>query len=94
MAFDFEALKGRFVSTVDDFSKAATDTIDVAKLKKQIYDLKKENEKDYIQLGKMVYAQKKEDDFTSYEYGPICDEIERRLGEIADLEVKASNVRG
>ena len=51
----FSTLGKRISDTVDEFGKKAEDTLEIQKLKGDIYSLKRENSRDFADIGKKVY---------------------------------------
>ena len=51
----FSTLGKRISDTVDEFGKKAEDTLEIQKLKRDVYALKRENERDFSDIGGKVY---------------------------------------
>ena len=49
----FSTLGKRISDTVDEFGKKAEDTLEIQKLKGDIYSLKRENSRDFADIGKI-----------------------------------------
>lgn len=90
----FENLGKRFTETVDDLGKKAEDTLEVQKLKSRVRTLKRANERDLVELGKMVYGKFQEGQIDDLEYVPFCEEIEKRDEQIEDSEQEISRIKG
>ena len=55
MADFFEDLGKKITEVADDLGRKAGDTIETQKIKSQIRSLKRANERDYLDIGRMVY---------------------------------------
>ena len=60
MADFFGELGKKIADTASDLSKKAEDTLEVQKIKGEIRSLKRANERDYKDIGRMVYVEGKE----------------------------------
>lgn len=90
----FENLGKVFTETVDDLGKKAEDTIEIQKLKSHVRTLKRGNERDFVELGRMVYAKFKEGQIDDLEYVPFCENIEKREEQMEEKEQQISHIRG
>ncbi|XCP86457.1 hypothetical protein ABXS75_06585 [Roseburia hominis] len=90
----FDNLGKRFTETVDDLGKKAEDTLEVQKLKSNVRTLKRRNERDLIEIGKMVYGKFREGQIDDLEYVPFCEEIEKRDELIRGKEQEISRIQG
>lgn len=76
---DFLDEMGRKISeTVDTVSKKAEETFEVQRLRNQINSLERKNEKDYIELGKMVFSRYQNRENIDTVSAGYCEEIVRR----------------
>ena len=55
MADFFEDLGKKITEVADDLGRKAGDTIETQKLKSQVRSLRRANERDYLDIGRMVY---------------------------------------
>ena len=90
MADFFENLGKKIAEVADDIGKKAGDTLEVQKIKSDIRSLNRANEKDFIDIGRMIYEKFTEGELAGTDYIKICETIEKRDEEIkqkeADLE--------
>lgn len=90
MADFFENLGKKITEVADDIGKKAGDTLEVQKIKSDIRSLNRANEKDFIDIGRMIYEKFTEGELAGTDYIKICETIEKRDEEIkqkeADLE--------
>lgn len=84
----FGDLGKRITEVADDLGKRAGDTIEVQKLKSRIRSLKRSNEKDFADIGRMVYEKFCEGELSGTDYITICEEIEKRDEEVEKVEAE------
>ena len=90
----FSTLGKRISDTVDEFGKKAEDTLEIQKLKGDIYSLKRENSRDFADIGKKVYEHFKNAEEVGEEYLSFCEEIEKREEKIQELNRTISRIKG
>ena len=90
----FEKFGKAFSSTVDELGKKAEDTIEIQKIKNQENQMKRANDRDYIDIGKIIYERYKSGDPIDEEFVSFCEEIEKRDEEIAACEKEISRIKG
>lgn len=79
----FEDLGKRITDVADDIGKKAGDTIEAEKHKSQIRSLKRANERDFIEIGRMVYEKFRNGEVSDLDYTALCEAIEKREEEMA-----------
>ena len=72
----------------DDLGRKAGDTIETQKIKSQIRSLKRANERDYLDIGRMVYEKFQDGELFGTDYITICEAIEKRSEEIERKETE------
>ena len=90
----FGNLGKRITDTVEEIGKKAEDTLEIQRIKSQIHTMKRENDRDFVNIGKMVYEKFKENEIVSMDFVPFCEEIEKREEEIEECEQKIVRVKG
>ena len=90
----FSTLGKRISDTVDEFGKKAEDTLEIQKPKGDIYSLKRENSRDFADIGKKVYEHFKNAEEVGEEYLSFCEEIEKREEKIQELNRTISRIKG
>lgn len=90
----FEKWGKRIGNTIEDIGKKAEDTLEVQKMKSQISTLKRTNERDYVDMGKMIYEKYKNEEEIPEEFRPFCEAIVKRESEIDGLETEISRIKG
>ena len=88
MADFFEDLGKKITEVADDLGRKAGDTIETQKIKSQIRSLKRANERDYLDLGRMVYEKFQDGELFGTDYITICEAIEKRSEEIERKETE------
>ena len=94
MDYFFGNLGKRITETVDELGKKAEDTLEIQKIRNQIHILKRGNERDFIDMGKMVYEKFKENEILDMDMVSFCEEIEKRDEEIEKCEGKIARIKG
>lgn len=89
----FEELGKRITDVANDVGKKAEDTIEVQKLKGDIRSLKRANERDLMDIGRMVYDKFQKGEVDDTEYIALCEEIEKREEEIEKQEEEIVRIR-
>lgn len=83
-----------FVDTVDEVGKKAEDTLEVQKLKSQINSMKRYNDRDLSDMGKIIYERYKAGEEVEAEFVVFCEEIARREDEADNLEREIWRIKG
>ena len=86
MADFFEDLGKKITEVADDFGRRAGDTIETQKIKSQILSLRRANERDYLDIGRMVYEKFRDGELFGTDFITICEAIEKRDEEIEKKE--------
>ena len=88
MADFFGDLGKKITEVADDIGRMAGDTIETQKIKSQIRSLKRANDKDYMDIGRMVYEEFQDGELSGTDYITICEAIEKREEEIERKETE------
>lgn len=83
-----------FVDAVDEVGKKAEDTLEVQKLKSQINSMKRYNDRDLSDMGKIIYERYKAGEEVEAEFVVFCEEIARREDEADNLEREIWRIKG
>lgn len=94
MAELFEKWGKKIGDTIEDFGKKAEDTLEVQKMKSQISTMKRTNERDYVDMGKIIYEKYKNEEEVAEEFRLFCEAIAKRESEIGSLETEISRIKG
>ena len=88
MADFFEDLGKKITEVADDLGRKAGDTIETQKLKSQVRSLRRANERDYLDIGRMVYEKFQDGELFGTDFITICEAIEKRDEEIEKKETE------
>ena len=92
---DFFSTLGKKLSDVAvDLEKKTEDTLEIQKIKSEIRSLKRANERDFIDIGKMVYDKFHEGAISDTDYITLCEAIEKREEEIVRKEEEVKKIKG
>lgn len=76
---DFFEEFGRMVSDVaSDITKKTGDTLEIQKIKSNVRSLKRANERDLADIGRMYYEKFQSGEVSDMDYVTLCEEIEKR----------------
>ena len=90
----FDNLGKKITEVADDLGRKAEDTIETQKIKSQIRSLERANERDYIDIGRMIYEKFSEGVLEGAEYITFCEAIEKRNEEIEEKEADLDKLKG
>ena len=88
MADFFEDLGKKITEVADDLGRKAGDTIETQKLKSQVRSLRRANERDYLDIGRMVCEKFHDGELFGTDFITICEAIEKRDEEIEKKETE------
>ena len=92
---DFFSVLGKKISDVaEDLEKKTEDTLEVQKIKSNIRSLKRANERDFMDIGKMVYEKIHDGEISDIDYVTLCEAIEKREEEIERQEEEVKKIKG
>lgn len=92
---DFLGRLGKKIGdTVEDLGKKAEDTLDIQRIKGQINTMKRANERDFTDMGKIIYERFEKGEVVDTDFIAFCEEIEKREEEIKDCEQEISRIKG
>lgn len=80
--------------TADTVSAKANEVMELQKIKSQIRTLERNNDSDYIELGKMIYDKFKAGEEVADAEEGFCEAIQTREESIAELLKKMTEVKG
>ena len=92
---DFFNVLGKKISDVaEDLGKKTEETVEIQKIKSNIRSLKRANERDLIDIGKMVYDKFHDGEISDIDYVTLCEAIEKREEEIERKEEEVKKIKG
>ena len=75
-------------------SKKTEDTIEIQKMKSQIRGMDRSNERDFQDMGKMIYEQFKKGKAIDSDFMELCEAIEEREAEMETLNKQVAEIKG
>ena len=90
----FEKFGKTFTDTVDELSKRAEDTLEIQKIKNKINGMKRSNDRDFIDIGKIVLERYKANEVVDGEFVTFCEEIKKREEQIVVCEKEIARIKG
>ena len=92
---DFFNDLGKCISdTVDEIGKKADDMMEIGKYNSQIKSLRRENTRDYVDMGKLIYQRYLDGKELDEELVKFCEEIQERDEDVKDFLQKIDRVKG
>ena len=92
---DFFSVLGKKISDVaEDLGKRTEDTVEIQKIKSNIRSLERANERDFIDIGKMVYDKFHDAEISDIDYITLCEAIEKREEEIERQKEIVKKIKG
>lgn len=89
----FDNLGKCIAGTVDELGKKAEDTLEVQKIKNQIRGWKRENDRDYIDMGKILYERFQNDEELDEKLVRFCEEIQKRDEHIEECIAQIERIK-
>ena len=89
----FEDVKKKVSETVDLAVKRTGAAVEVSKIRSEIRTLEKSNERDYSDIGKMVFEKFKQGNIPDESLIPFCTEIEGREATISEYQLEIERVK-
>lgn len=79
---------------VSDVAKKTEQTVSIQKIKNQIRVMEKNNDRDYKDIGKMVYEKYQKEELIAPEYLELCEAIEERESSIENFKRDIAELKG
>jgi len=89
-----EGLGKKLTETAGVVSNKAGEVVEVQRIRNQIHTLSRSNERDYRDIGTMIYDKYKAGEVIDPEMACICEEIAKREEVAAELEKLLADVKG
>lgn len=94
MAGFFDDLGKKLTETASDLGKKAEDTMEVQKKKSDIRSLKRANDRDYIDIGKIILEKYHGGEVIDKDMAALCETIEQRDAEIGRIQAAIAHITG
>ncbi len=78
----------------DVVAKKTEQTVEIQKIKSQIHVMEKNNDRDYRDIGKMIYDKFKRGEGADAEFIDLCDAIAEREEAIANAKEEIAGIKG
>lgn len=79
---------------VDVVAKKAEETVEVTKIKSRIGTMERSNERDYKDIGKMIYEKYKKGESVGDEFAELCEAISEREAGISEAKEEIARLKG
>ena len=93
MADFFKDMEQKFSDVMSDLGKKTSDTLEIQKIKSEIRSLKRANERDLIDIGRIVYEKFQHGEIRDTDYITFCEAIEKREESIERQEEEIVRIR-
>ena len=90
----FEDLGKRLGETAESLTNRASEVVEVQRIRGQIRALDRNNERDYRDIGRMIYEKYKNGEVIDTEMVCICEEIEKREATAEEMEQMIADSKG
>lgn len=90
----FEDLGKKISDAATEFGKKTEDTLEIQKFKSDIRSLKRGNERDYVDIGKIVYDKYQNGEVVDGEVSVLCEAIDKRDVQINELKAEIAKIKG
>lgn len=90
----FEDLGKKIGETAEAVTNMAGEAMEIQRIKNQIRSLERSNDRDMVDLGKMLYDRFKEGEMFDTEVMELCDAVQKREEKIAEYEEEAASLKG
>ena len=94
MADFFEDLGRKISDVANDIGKKTEDTIEIQKLKSDMRTLRRANDRDLMDMGRMVYDKFVQGEISDLDYVAVCESIEKRDEEMKKIAEEIQHIRG
>ncbi len=94
MADFFEELGRKITDVANEIGKKTEDTIEIQKLKSDIRSLQRANDRDLLDIGRMVYEKFCNSEISDMDYVAVCESIEKREEKAAKIKEEIERIRG
>ena len=89
----FEDVKKTVSDTADQVVKKTSAAIEVSKIRSEIRTLEKSNERDYSDMGKMIFEKFQLGEIPNEALIPFCTEIEGREATISEYQLEIERIK-
>jgi hypothetical protein len=93
MADLLNGLGQKLADAASDLGKKTEETIEIQKIRSEVRSLKRENDRDLKDIGRMVYEKYEKGELEGTEYVELCEAIAKREEDIEAQEEQIVRIR-
>ncbi|MGO5052771.1 zinc ribbon domain-containing protein [Lachnospiraceae bacterium LCP25S3_G4] len=90
----FEDLGKKITETAETVGKKTEEMVEIQRIRSQIRTMERNNDRDWVDLGKMIYERFKDGAVIDGEYLELCQEIGKRVDSITEFEKQIADLKG
>lgn len=90
----FEELGKKLSDAATEIGKKTEDTLEIQKMKSDIRSLNRGNERDYMDIGKLVYDRYQNGEVVDGDVSVLCEAIDKRDLQIGELKSEIAKIKG
>lgn len=94
MAGFFDDLGKRLSETANDLGKKAEDTLEIQKRKSDIRFLGRANDRDYMDIGKIIFEKYRNGEVVDTDMAALCEAIAQRNEEVTKIQAEIDRING
>lgn len=94
MAGFFDDLGKRISETANELGKRAEDTLEVQKRKSDIRFLGRANDRDYMDIGKIIFEKYHSGEVIDADMAALCEAIDQRNEEVTKIQAEIDRING
>ena len=94
MAGFFDDLGKRLSETANDLGKKAEDTLEIQKRKSDIRFLRRANDRDYMDIGKIIFEKYRNGEVVDTDMAALCEAIDQRNEEVTKIQAEIDRING
>lgn len=90
----FEDLGKKLTDAATEIGKKTEDTLEIQKLKSDIRSLNRGNDRDYTDIGKLIYDRYQDGEVVDGDVAALCEAIDKRYAQIGETKIKIAKIKG
>lgn len=90
----FEDLGKKLSDVATEIGKKTEDTLEIQKMKSDIRSLNRGNERDYMDIGKLIYDRYQNGEVVDGDVSALCEAIDKRDLQIGELKSEIAKIKG
>ena len=89
----FRDLEEKFTEFASDLGKKTEDTIEIQKIKSNLRSLKRANDRDLLDIGRMVYDKFQKGEIADTDFITLCEAVEKREEEMEKQKEEITRIK-